>query len=87
MKILLLGASGLLGHNVLKQLLAAGHEVHALLRDSSSIHLPAEECAGLTTGPFPKQTPQSLRDSSQGSATPFPFPLAGGRLSLRSEWE
>jgi len=43
MRILLLGASGLLGHNVLKQLLAAGHEVHALLRDSSRIHLPEEE--------------------------------------------
>lgn len=32
MKVLLLGGSGLLGHNVLKQLLQQGHEVHALLR-------------------------------------------------------
>ena len=43
MRVLLLGASGLLGHNVLKQLLQAGHEVHALLRDSSRIQLPEEE--------------------------------------------
>ena len=42
MRVLLLGASGLLGHNVLKQLLQAGHEVHALLRSSSSIHLPED---------------------------------------------
>ena len=32
MKVLLLGGSGLLGHNVLKQLLQQGHEVRALLR-------------------------------------------------------
>ena len=42
MKILLIGASGLLGHNVLIQLLQAGHEVHALLRSSSSLRLPEE---------------------------------------------
>ncbi len=40
MKVLLLGASGLLGHNVLQHLLQAGHDVHALLRDASSLHLP-----------------------------------------------
>ncbi len=34
MKVLLLGGNGLLGHNVLKQLLQQGHEVHALLRSS-----------------------------------------------------
>ena len=32
MRVLLLGGNGLLGHNVLKQLLQQGHEVHALLR-------------------------------------------------------
>ena len=42
MRVLLLGASGLLGHNVLIQLLQAGHEVHALLRSSSSLQLPQE---------------------------------------------
>ena len=34
MKVLLLGGNGLLGHNVLKQLLQQGHEIHALLRSS-----------------------------------------------------
>jgi len=38
MKVLLLGGNGLLGHNVLKQLLQQGHEVHALLRSLSSLH-------------------------------------------------
>lgn len=32
MKVLLLGGNGLLGHNVLYQLLQQGHEIHALLR-------------------------------------------------------
>ena len=39
MVVLLLGGNGLLGHNVLKQLLQQGHEVHALLRSSSSLHV------------------------------------------------
>lgn len=38
MKILLLGGNGLLGHNVLKQLLQQGHVVHALLRNVSALH-------------------------------------------------
>ena len=38
MKVLLLGGNGLLGHNVLKQLLQQGHEVHALLRNVSALH-------------------------------------------------
>lgn len=37
MAILLLGGNGLLGHNVLKQLLQQGHEVHALLRNPSAL--------------------------------------------------
>lgn len=37
MKILLLGGNGLLGHNVLKQLLQQGYEVHALLRNVSAL--------------------------------------------------
>lgn len=41
MKVLLLGASGLLGHNVLKHLLQQGHEVHALLRNVSALHTQA----------------------------------------------
>lgn len=37
MKVLLLGATGLLGHNVLQRLLAAGHEVTALVRRADGI--------------------------------------------------
>ncbi len=40
MKVLLLGASGLLGHNVLQRLVADGHEVTALVRRSDGIRLP-----------------------------------------------
>ncbi len=38
MAVLLLGGNGLLGHNVLKQLLQQGYEVHALLRNFSALH-------------------------------------------------
>ena len=41
MKVLLLGATGLLGHNVLQRLVAEGHEVTALVRRSDGIRLPA----------------------------------------------
>lgn len=44
MKILLLGGTGLLGHNVLNVLLGRGHEVHALLRNRQ----------GLRTEDFPQ---------------------------------
>ena len=39
MKVLLLGASGLLGHNVLQRLVAEGHQVRALVRRADSICL------------------------------------------------
>ena len=39
MKVLLLGASGLLGHNVLRCLVANGHEVVAVVRSADSIRL------------------------------------------------
>ena len=39
--ILLTGASGLLGHNVLITLLQRGEQVIAPLRDASRLHLPA----------------------------------------------
>lgn len=38
MTILLLGGNGLLGHNVLRQLLQQGHAVHALLRNPAALH-------------------------------------------------
>lgn len=40
MKVLLLGATGLLGHNVLLRLIADGHQVVALVRRSDGIRLP-----------------------------------------------
>ena len=40
MKILLLGATGLLGHNVLRLLLERGYSVVALVRDRARIVLP-----------------------------------------------
>lgn len=40
MKVLLLGATGLLGHNVLLRLMAEGHQVVALVRRADGIRLP-----------------------------------------------
>ena len=40
MKVLLLGATGLLGHNVLQKLLAAGYDVSVLVRHADGIKLP-----------------------------------------------
>lgn len=40
MKVLLLGATGLLGHNVLRKLMADGHEVTVLVRRADGIRLP-----------------------------------------------
>lgn len=47
MTILLLGGSGLLGHNVLHRLLDQGHAVHALVRNTAAIHLSSSS-EGLT---------------------------------------
>ena len=43
MKVLLLGATGLLGHNVLSRLVAEGHSVVALVRRSGGVRL---HCGG-----------------------------------------
>lgn len=43
MKVLLLGATGLLGHNVLLRLMAEGHRVVALVRRADGICLPGGE--------------------------------------------
>ena len=50
MKVLLLGATGLLGHNVLLRLMAEGHRVVAVVRRADGIKLPQggwETAAGL----------------------------------------
>lgn len=43
MKVLLLGASGLLGHNVLQQLAAAGHRVVAVVRRRGALQVDAPD--------------------------------------------
>ena len=48
MNILLLGATGLLGHNVLHSLLARGHSVVALVRDGGT--LPSDPMLNLLRG-------------------------------------
>lgn len=42
MKVLLLGATGLLGHNVLQKLMASGHDVNVLVRRADGIRLPGD---------------------------------------------
>ena len=55
MNVLLLGATGLLGHNVLIELLDRGHRVVALVRDAARLALPAR---------FAKHPMLSLRQGS-----------------------
>lgn len=43
MKVLLLGATGLLGHNVLQRLVAAGHQVVAVVRRRGSLQVDAPD--------------------------------------------
>ena len=43
MKVLLLGASGLLGHNVLQRLMDEGHSVRALVRRVGAVQLPGQD--------------------------------------------
>jgi len=67
MKVLLLGASGLLGHNVLKHLLQQGHEVHALLRVVSALHTEAfPSTAGLTLFQGSLLDDAALQSAAQG---------------------
>lgn len=48
MKVLLLGATGLLGHNVLLRLLGEGHRVVALVRRTDGIRVPKGEWEAVT---------------------------------------
>lgn len=45
MKVLLLGATGLLGHNVLRRLMDEGHRVVALVRRAGGIQLPVTDAS------------------------------------------
>lgn len=45
MKVMLLGATGLLGHNVLQQLTAAGHTVVAPVRRAASVYIAPVGCS------------------------------------------
>lgn len=63
MKVLLLGATGLLGHNVLLRLMAEGHQVVALVRRASGIRLPQ---GGWTTVEGSLLDYDTLRNAASG---------------------
>ena len=63
MKVLLLGASGLLGHNVLLRLMAEGHKAVALVRRSDAIKLPE---GGYETHLGSLLDYQTLRNAAEG---------------------
>ena len=63
MKVLLLGATGLLGHNVLRHLLQEGHEVVALVRRPDGIRL---EGGGWQTVVGSLLSYPTVRDAAQG---------------------
>ena len=48
MKVLLLGATGLLGHNVLLRLVNEGHRVVALVRHADAVRLPKSDWETVT---------------------------------------
>lgn len=56
MKVLLLGATGLLGHNVLLRLVDEGHRVVALVRRVEGIHLPDGGWETVTGSPLDQDT-------------------------------
>lgn len=64
MKVLLLGATGLLGHNVLQRLLAEGHEVTALVRRADGIRLGGNGWRSVVGSPLDYDT---LRRAAEGS--------------------
>lgn len=63
MTVLLLGGNGLLGHNVLRQLLDRGHSVHALVRNVQSLHIQHPDITHFE-GSF--LNPDTLRQAAQG---------------------
>lgn len=56
MKVLLLGATGLLGHNVLQRLLAEGHRVVVLVRRRRSLRIPVTGFEVLESPSFDSDT-------------------------------
>lgn len=63
MKVLLLGATGLLGHNVLQQLAASGHHVVALVRNRHALMLETPDTMVVEGSPTDQAT---LRQSASG---------------------
>ena len=63
MRVLLLGATGLLGHNVLLRLLDAGHEVTVLVRRVNGIRLPHGGWRTVTGSPLERRT---LMEAAEG---------------------
>ena len=67
MKVLLLGATGLLGHNVLQRLTATGHQVVAVVRrHGASLFLPDEARPLVTVIEGDITVPQTVVDAARG---------------------
>ena len=63
MKVLLLGATGLLGHNVLRCLMANGHTVNVLVRSADGIKMPGDGWKTFVGSPLDYAT---LRQAAEG---------------------
>ena len=63
MKVLLLGATGLLGHNVLRRLVAEGHNVTALVRRADGIRFDSDGWQTVVGSPLDYET---LRRAADG---------------------
>lgn len=63
MKVFMTGATGTIGHAVMRELIASGHEVTALLRSPQK--RPALEAAGARVHPGDLASPDSYRDAAR----------------------
>ncbi|UNO43495.1 NAD(P)H-binding protein [Streptomyces sp. MST-110588] len=72
MTVLVTGATGNVGRNVIRFLLEKGHAVRALTRDPRSAQLPA----GVEVFPGDLRRPQSLTAALEGARAMFLFPVA-----------
>lgn len=71
--ILVTGATGNVGRNVVEQLLAAGEDVRAMTRDPANAHLP--DGVEVVSGDF--RRPETLPPALEGVARAFLFAVGG----------
>ena len=84
MKIVLFGATGLTGHEILKQALDEGHEVKAVVRKPSQIELEHSNLSVVQGDVF---NPQSVQEAvGSGEVVQISYRLMESKLAERT-WQ